>query len=87
MKSTENSIPSNTKDALLLSGPWSELIPWLLNVFVACLASSTKSLLLDCGEGTFGQLCRHYGEQVDQVLCNIAAVFVSHMHTDHHSVG
>uniref|UniRef100_A0A803YGQ1 Zinc phosphodiesterase ELAC protein 2 n=1 Tax=Meleagris gallopavo TaxID=9103 RepID=A0A803YGQ1_MELGA len=48
--------------------------------------SSTRSLLLDCGEGTFGQLCRHYGEQVDQVLCNIVAVFVSHMHTDHHSV-
>ncbi|XP_062466564.1 zinc phosphodiesterase ELAC protein 2 [Pezoporus occidentalis] len=47
--------------------------------------SSTHSLLLDCGEGTFGQLCRHYGEQVDRVLCNIAAVFVSHMHTDHHS--
>ncbi|NXA53425.1 RNZ2 protein, partial [Nothocercus julius] len=47
--------------------------------------SSTRSMLLDCGEGTFGQLCRHYGEQVDQVLCNLAAVFVSHMHTDHHS--
>ncbi|NWW71347.1 RNZ2 protein, partial [Climacteris rufus] len=47
--------------------------------------SATRSLLLDCGEGTFGQLCRHYGEQVDQVLCNIVAVFVSHMHTDHHS--
>ncbi|XP_065549663.1 zinc phosphodiesterase ELAC protein 2 [Lathamus discolor] len=47
--------------------------------------SSTHSLLLDCGEGTFGQLCRHYGEQVDRMLCNIAAVFVSHMHTDHHS--
>ncbi|KGL72844.1 Zinc phosphodiesterase ELAC protein 2, partial [Tinamus guttatus] len=47
--------------------------------------SSTRSVLLDCGEGTFGQLCRHYGEQVDQVLCNLAAVFVSHMHTDHHS--
>ncbi|XP_010137201.1 PREDICTED: zinc phosphodiesterase ELAC protein 2 [Buceros rhinoceros silvestris] len=47
--------------------------------------SSTRSLLLDCGEGTFGQLCRHYGEQVDRVLCNTVAVFVSHMHTDHHS--
>ncbi|NXP55944.1 RNZ2 protein, partial [Heliornis fulica] len=47
--------------------------------------SSTRSLLLDCGEGTFGQLCRHYGEQVDQVLSNLVAVFVSHMHTDHHS--
>ncbi|XP_064007236.1 zinc phosphodiesterase ELAC protein 2 [Pogoniulus pusillus] len=47
--------------------------------------SPARSLLLDCGEGTFGQLCRHYGERVDQVLCNLAAVFVSHMHTDHHS--
>ncbi|NWJ01093.1 RNZ2 protein, partial [Crypturellus undulatus] len=47
--------------------------------------SSTRSVLLDCGEGTFGQLCRHYGERVDQLLCNLAAVFVSHMHTDHHS--
>ncbi|NWI55628.1 RNZ2 protein, partial [Calyptomena viridis] len=47
--------------------------------------SASRSLLLDCGEGTFGQLCRHYGEQVDHVLCNIVAVFVSHMHTDHHS--
>ncbi|KAJ7405900.1 zinc phosphodiesterase ELAC protein 2 isoform X2 [Willisornis vidua] len=47
--------------------------------------SATRSLLLDCGEGTFGQLCRHYGERIDQVLCNLVAVFVSHMHTDHHS--
>lgn len=77
---------SDPKDSPTLNRRWSELIQWLPNVF-ACLASSTQSLLLDCGEGTFGQLCRHYGDQVDQKLCNIAAVFVSHMHTDHHSVG
>ncbi|XP_074870480.1 zinc phosphodiesterase ELAC protein 2 isoform X2 [Carettochelys insculpta] len=47
--------------------------------------SSTQSLLLDCGEGTFGQLCRHYGDQVDEILCNTAAVFVSHLHADHHT--
>ncbi|KAL2765866.1 zinc phosphodiesterase ELAC protein 2 isoform 3 [Daubentonia madagascariensis] len=47
--------------------------------------SSDKSLLLDCGEGTFGQLCRHYGDQVDRVLGNLAAVFVSHLHADHHT--
>ncbi|XP_012868563.1 PREDICTED: zinc phosphodiesterase ELAC protein 2 [Dipodomys ordii] len=47
--------------------------------------SPDKSLLLDCGEGTFGQLYRHYGEQVDQVLANLAAVFVSHLHADHHT--
>nr|XP_008102469.1 PREDICTED: zinc phosphodiesterase ELAC protein 2 [Anolis carolinensis] len=47
--------------------------------------SATQSLLLDCGEGTFGQLCRHYGDEIDKVLCNIAAVFVSHIHADHHT--
>ncbi|XP_077415133.1 zinc phosphodiesterase ELAC protein 2 isoform X2 [Vanacampus margaritifer] len=47
--------------------------------------SAGRSLLLDCGEGTFGQLCRHYGDGVDEVLSNISAVFVSHMHADHHT--
>ncbi|XP_039703317.1 zinc phosphodiesterase ELAC protein 2 isoform X2 [Pteropus medius] len=47
--------------------------------------SSDKSLLLDCGEGTFGQLCRHYGDDVDRVLSTLAAVFVSHLHADHHT--
>uniref|UniRef100_A0A2R8ZD23 Zinc phosphodiesterase ELAC protein 2 n=1 Tax=Pan paniscus TaxID=9597 RepID=A0A2R8ZD23_PANPA len=48
--------------------------------------SPDTSLLLDCGEGTFGQLCRHYGDQVDRVLGTLAAVFVSHLHADHHTV-
>ncbi|XP_072794500.1 zinc phosphodiesterase ELAC protein 2 [Vicugna pacos] len=47
--------------------------------------SPDTSLLLDCGEGTFGQLCRHYGEDVDRVLGALAAVFVSHLHADHHT--
>lgn len=42
--------------------------------------------MLDCGEGTFGQLCRHYGDAVDDVLSKISAVFVSHLHADHHTV-
>ncbi|VFV27607.1 zinc phosphodiesterase elac protein 2 [Lynx pardinus] len=47
--------------------------------------SPDRSLLLDCGEGTFGQLCRHYGDEVDRVLGTLAAVFVSHLHADHHT--
>uniref|UniRef100_A0A8B9SC58 Zinc phosphodiesterase ELAC protein 2 n=1 Tax=Apteryx owenii TaxID=8824 RepID=A0A8B9SC58_APTOW len=82
VKECKESLPAVS---LLLNGPGTGLLRVPPNIFVTCLASSTRSLLLDCGEGTFGQLCRHYGEQVDQVLCNIAAVFVSHMHTDHHS--
>uniref|UniRef100_A0A4W6CWF6 Zinc phosphodiesterase ELAC protein 2 n=1 Tax=Lates calcarifer TaxID=8187 RepID=A0A4W6CWF6_LATCA len=47
--------------------------------------SSTQSLLLDCGEGTFGQLCRHYGDDVDDALSKISTVFISHLHADHHT--
>ncbi|KAG8446022.1 hypothetical protein GDO86_013773 [Hymenochirus boettgeri] len=51
----------------------------LLNV------SPSRSLLLDCGEGTFGQLYRHYGDKVDEVLSNLSVIFVSHIHADHHT--
>uniref|UniRef100_A0A8C4I175 Zinc phosphodiesterase ELAC protein 2 n=1 Tax=Dicentrarchus labrax TaxID=13489 RepID=A0A8C4I175_DICLA len=47
--------------------------------------SPSQSILLDCGEGTFGQLCRHYGDDVDEVLSKISTVFISHMHADHHT--
>ncbi|PWA16065.1 hypothetical protein CCH79_00016530 [Gambusia affinis] len=47
--------------------------------------SSTQSLLLDCGEGTFSQLCRHYGDAVDAALSRISTVFISHLHADHHT--
>ncbi|XP_062342168.1 zinc phosphodiesterase ELAC protein 2 [Osmerus eperlanus] len=47
--------------------------------------SSSQSILLDCGEGTFGQLCRHYGDEVDTALAKISTVFISHMHADHHT--
>ncbi|XP_061837458.1 zinc phosphodiesterase ELAC protein 2 isoform X3 [Nerophis lumbriciformis] len=47
--------------------------------------SPSQSLLLDCGEGTFGQLCRHYGDGVDEALSKISTIFVSHLHADHHT--
>ncbi|KAI4525783.1 Metallo-hydrolase/oxidoreductase [Schizophyllum commune Loenen D] len=48
------------------------------------------SILLDCGEGTWGQLAREYGtdesapDNVYDVLRDIKCVFVSHLHADHH---
>uniref|UniRef100_A0A8C5QS61 Zinc phosphodiesterase ELAC protein 2 n=1 Tax=Leptobrachium leishanense TaxID=445787 RepID=A0A8C5QS61_9ANUR len=47
--------------------------------------SPSQSLLLDCGEGTFGQLHRHYGDAIEDVLSRISAVFISHIHADHHT--
>jgi len=43
-----------------------------------------KSVILDCAEGTFIQLYRYYGPDIDHILQNIRAIFVSHLHADHH---
>ena len=45
----------------------------------------TGHLLLDGGEGTLGQLLRHFGPaQLEDVLRRIRVIFVSHLHADHH---
>jgi len=42
-------------------------------------------VLLDCGEGTYGQIVRLYGrDQAQQVLRQLQAIYVSHLHADHH---
>ena len=41
--------------------------------------------LLDCGEGTLGQIRRAFGsEQSVEVLRNLKCVVISHVHADHH---
>lgn len=51
------------------------------------ILSDTASMLLDCGEGTYGQLYRHYGEFfANRVLLRLKCVFISHIHADHHLV-
>jgi ribonuclease Z len=41
--------------------------------------------LFDCGEGTLGQLKRLYNaEQIDDILFNLRAIWISHLHADHH---
>lgn len=41
--------------------------------------------LLDCGEGTLGQLVRFYGiEEADKVLKKLKMIYISHAHADHH---
>ncbi|XP_038211679.1 ribonuclease Z, mitochondrial isoform X2 [Zerene cesonia] len=44
-----------------------------------------RSMLLDCGEGTFGQLVRFYGpKRVNAFLRTLKAIYISHLHADHH---
>ncbi|GFQ89701.1 zinc phosphodiesterase ELAC protein 2 [Trichonephila clavata] len=55
------------------------------NVSAILIKSSEKEyLLMDCGEGTYGQMLRLYGNQVNGVLLHMSVIFVSHMHADHH---
>ncbi|KAL3682128.1 hypothetical protein R1sor_000150 [Riccia sorocarpa] len=43
-------------------------------------------LLLDCGEGTYGQLIRRYGtRKADEVVAGLKMVWISHIHADHHT--
>ncbi|XP_022080535.1 zinc phosphodiesterase ELAC protein 2-like [Acanthaster planci] len=46
--------------------------------------SKNQSMIMDCGEGTFCQLRRFYGDGVDNILASLQCVFVSHIHADHH---
>lgn len=46
---------------------------------------SDKYMILDCGEGSYGQLVRLWGlTAASDVLANLVAVYVSHPHADHH---
>ncbi|KAG8779155.1 hypothetical protein FRC12_024609 [Ceratobasidium sp. 428] len=48
------------------------------------------SIMLDCGENTWGQLCRRFGmdhdsaESARSVLADLRCIFLSHIHGDHH---
>eukprot|EP01129_Flabellula_baltica_P008404 TRINITY_DN3333_c0_g1_i1.p1 TRINITY_DN3333_c0_g1~~TRINITY_DN3333_c0_g1_i1.p1 ORF type:complete len:804 (+),score=151.38 TRINITY_DN3333_c0_g1_i1:249-2414(+) len=42
------------------------------------------NILFDCGEGSYGQIFRAYGEKTREIISDIKAVFISHLHADHH---
>lgn len=49
------------------------------------LPGDQGSIMLDAGEGTYGQMMRRFGEdKLDAELKNLRCIFVSHLHADHH---
>uniref|UniRef100_A0A8D8W545 Zinc phosphodiesterase ELAC protein 2 n=1 Tax=Cacopsylla melanoneura TaxID=428564 RepID=A0A8D8W545_9HEMI len=45
----------------------------------------SSCMLLDCGEGTLSQLVRLFGpRQLDDILSQLGAIYISHLHADHH---
>lgn len=42
------------------------------------------SILLDCGTATCTQINRYYGDEAPEIYRRLKAVYISHMHLDHH---
>ncbi|XP_044272419.1 ribonuclease Z, mitochondrial isoform X2 [Tribolium madens] len=43
------------------------------------------NIVVDCGEGTLGQIVRFYGkDKASAELAKIGAIYISHLHADHH---
>lgn len=48
-------------------------------------SSPDACILLDCGEGTWGQMIRFYGEEeATDLLAKLKLIYISHLHADHH---
>lgn len=47
--------------------------------------NSACSIIIDAGSGTYSQMCRKFGEDINHVLSTIKCIWVSHKHPDHHT--
>ncbi|XP_022721454.1 tRNAse Z TRZ4, mitochondrial-like isoform X3 [Durio zibethinus] len=90
---TENTLPSCLENIrrddleIVLLGTGSSQPSKYRNVSSVHINLYSKgSLLLDCGEGTLGQLKRRYGvDGADNAIRNLKCVWISHIHADHHT--
>ncbi|OMO66621.1 zinc phosphodiesterase ELAC protein 2-like protein [Corchorus olitorius] len=90
---TENTIPNCLENIrrddleIVLLGTGSSQPSKYRNVSSVYINLFSKgSLLLDCGEGTLGQLKRRYGvDGADDAVRNLKCVWISHIHADHHT--
>ncbi|XWS16311.1 hypothetical protein CRYUN_Cryun34aG0074200 [Craigia yunnanensis] len=90
---TENTLPSCLENIrrddleIVLLGTGSSQPSKYRNVSSVYINLYSKgSLLLDCGEGTLGQLKRRYNvDGADNAIRNLKCVWISHIHADHHT--
>jgi ribonuclease Z len=71
---------------LVFLGTGSSMPAKYRNVSGLFLDSKSKGgVLIDCGEGSFGQLCRLYGPHAArEKVRNLRCAWISHIHADHH---
>lgn len=77
-------IPS--KDAEVISlGTGSSLPSKYRNVSATMVrVPGYGNYLFDCGENTLGQMKRVFGGELSDILRNLKAIWISHLHADHH---
>jgi ribonuclease Z len=84
---TPNHVPENWKGVqLTFLGTGSAIPSKYRNVSANYLQlNNGAGILIDCGEGTYGQLMRRFGpQQLEQLLINLKAIMITHIHADHH---
>ena len=71
---------------LVFLGTGSSMPAKYRNVSGLFLDQKTRGgLILDCGEGSFGQLCRLYGAETARAkVRDLRCAWISHIHADHH---
>jgi ribonuclease Z len=80
----QQDIPSKDAEVITL-GTGSALPSKYRNVSATLLrVPGYGNYLFDCGENTIGQLKRVFGKELPEVLRNLKAIWISHLHADHH---
>ncbi|KAG9246398.1 hypothetical protein BJ878DRAFT_417060 [Calycina marina] len=80
----QEDIPSRDAEVITL-GTGSALPSKYRNVSATLLhVPGYGSYLFDCGENTLGQLKRVLGPELPDVLRDLKAIWISHLHADHH---
>ncbi|TVY85552.1 Ribonuclease Z [Lachnellula suecica] len=84
LNENQKDIPSKDAEVVTL-GTGSALPSKYRNVSATLIrVPGYGTYLLDCGENTLGQLKRVYGDELPEVLCDLRAIWISHLHADHH---
>ncbi|XP_030369122.1 ribonuclease Z, mitochondrial [Scaptodrosophila lebanonensis] len=89
LKSEQNRIDSSSSSTyprIIFLGTGSSIPNKTRNVSGILLQTAADAfVILDCGEGTYGQIVRLYGrKQAFHVMRHLQAVYISHLHADHH---
>ncbi|EHL01759.1 putative ribonuclease Z 1 [Glarea lozoyensis 74030] len=84
LEEKQKDIPSKDAEVITL-GTGSALPSKYRNVSATLLrVPGYGSYLLDAGENTLGQIKRVFGDETAEVLRDLKAIWISHLHADHH---